>query len=162
MKTLNELIHNYTYQVQQGDIQAAYKGILDYMSKLQKSFANNYEDYEVSSNLYQGYMDISFIALSTELLKKKGLKIVIIYSHEKGDFEVWLSGRNRNITKEYKSFFNNMAFDNISMFHDNGNEYAIVECKLIANPDFDNQHLLTEIIQNGTEGFIAAVTNLLE
>lgn len=161
MKTLNELIDNYTYQVKQGDIQVAYKGILDYMGKLQRSFANNYEEYEVSSNLYQGYMDMSFISLSTEILKEKGLKIVIVYLHEKGAFEVWLSGRNIKIIKEYKSIFNNAAFDDTAMFHDYGNEDAIIECTLTAEPDFDNQNLLTEIIEKGTERFIAAVTKLL-
>lgn len=161
MKTLNELIDNYTYQVKQGDIQVAYKGILDYMGKLQRSFANNYEEYEVSSNLYEGYMDMSFVSLSTEILKEKGLKIVIVYLHEKGAFEVWLSGRNRKIIRSYRCIFNSVGFDDTAIFHDYDNEDAIIEYTLTAKPDFDNQNLLTEVIEKGTKRFIVAVTKLL-
>ena len=96
MKTLNQLINDYTCHLQQGEIQLAYKGILEFSGKLRAYFIKKYPHWDTSS-IYQGYMDISYFSLSTKPLKDKGLKIAIVYLHEKGDFEVWLSARKRNI-----------------------------------------------------------------
>jgi len=38
MKTLNELINNYTCHLRQGEIQVAYKGILEFIGKLRADF----------------------------------------------------------------------------------------------------------------------------
>ena len=102
MKTLNELIEEYTHHLQQGEIQIAYKGILEFLGKLRAEFIKKYPHYDVSS-IYQGYMDMSYFSLNTKSLKDKGLKIAIVYLHDKGDFEVWLSARNRDIAKSYVS-----------------------------------------------------------
>lgn len=86
-KTLNELIKGYTHHVQEGEIQIAYKGIFEFLNRLRTTFIKKYPPYDVSS-IYQGYMDMSYFSLSTKSLKDKGLKITIVYLHEKGVFEV--------------------------------------------------------------------------
>lgn len=159
MKTLNQLINDYTCLLQQRNIQVAYKGILNYVGKLRSGFINKYPDYEVG-NIYQGYMDMSYFSLSTKPLKDKGLKIAIVYLHEKGTFEVWFSARNRQIIKRYKSILENKTKDNISVFHDDSNEDAVIEYTLTSTPDFDNPDLLTEIIEKGTEKFVTYIINL--
>lgn len=83
MKMLNKQIAAYTQQLQQGEIQIAYKGILAFMGKLRAAFIKKYPHYDVS-NIYQGYLDMSYFSLSTKPLKDKGLKIAIVYLHEKG------------------------------------------------------------------------------
>lgn len=88
MKTLNQLIFDYTKHLQQGDLQIAYKGILAYMGKLRSDFVSKYPDYEIGNNVYQGYMDMSYFSLNVKQLKDKGLKIAIVYLHEKGAFEI--------------------------------------------------------------------------
>ena len=77
MKTLNQLISEYTSHLQQGDLQAAYKGILNYLGILRSEFVRKYPDYEIGS-IYQGYMDMSYFSLNTKQLKEKGLKIAIV------------------------------------------------------------------------------------
>ncbi len=82
MKTLNELIEAYTHHLHQGEIQVAYKGIMDFFGKLRAELIKKYPYYDVSS-IYQGYMDMSYFSLTTKPLKDKGLKIAIVYLHEK-------------------------------------------------------------------------------
>ncbi|SHE78532.1 DUF7000 family protein [Alkalibacter saccharofermentans] len=156
MKTLNQLISDYTCNLQQGEMQVAYKGILEFIGKLRADFIKKYPHYETSS-IYQGYMDMSYFSLSTKPLKDKGLKIAIVYLHEKGCFEVWLSARNREISKRYDSVFCGKTFDEITVFHDENNRDAIIESTLISVPDFEDQKVLKDIIGQGVEKFITAV-----
>jgi hypothetical protein len=160
MKTLNELISDYTYHLQQGEIQLAYKGILEFIGKLRADFIKKYPHYDISS-IYQGYMDMSYFSLTTKPLKDKGLKIAIVYLHEKGNFEVWLSARNREISKLYDSAFWGKNFDKITVFHDDNNQDAIIECILTSSPNFEEQVILADIIEQGIEAFITSISNLL-
>lgn len=155
MKTLNILIEEYTNQLRQGEIQIAYQGILEFMGKLRADFIKKYPHYDVS-NIYQGYLDMSYFSLSTKPLKDKGLKIAIVYLHEKGCFEVWLSARNRDIAKTHKSIIDSLS-EEISVFHDNNNQDAIVECVLTRTPDFEDQAQLINTIDQGVEKFVSAI-----
>ncbi|AFA50118.1 DUF7000 family protein [Acetobacterium woodii] len=157
MKTLNEQIESYTQQLRRGEIQIAYKGILAFMGKLRAAFIKKYPHYDVS-NIYPGYLDMSYFSLSTKSLKDQGLKIAIVYLHEKGSFEGWLSARNRDIARNYKLVLNNLS-DEINIFHDQDNQDAIMECILIDTPDFEDQAQLINVIDQRVEKFVAAIIN---
>jgi ABC-type transport system substrate-binding protein len=160
MKTINEQIAAYTQQLQQGEIQIAYKGILAFMGKLRAAFIKKYPHYDVS-NIYQGYLDMSYFSLSTKPLKEKGLKIAIVYLHEKGSFEVWLSARNRDIARTYQSIPVSLS-DEINVFHDKNNQDAVAEYILTGTPDFEDQALLIDTIDYGVEKFVAAIVNRIK
>ena len=160
MRTLNELIKVYTHHLQEGEIQIAYKGILEFLGKLRADLIKKYPHYYVS-NIYQGYMDMSYFSLSTKSLKDKGLKIAIVYLHEKGDFEVWLSARNRDIAKSYATIFNSNIFGDVNVFHDINNSDAIIECILTPTPNFEDQSSLIDAIDQGVGKFISAISDLL-
>ena len=157
MKTLNELIDGYTHHLQQGEIQIAYKGILEFLGKLRSEFIKKYPHYDVSS-IYQGYMDMSYFSLSTKSLKDKGLKIAIVYLHEKGAFEAWLSARNRDIAKGYTSILNSNIAGDVNLFHDNSNTDAIIECILTLTPSFGDQSLLIDTIDQAVEKFVKTIS----
>ncbi len=160
MKTLNQLINEYTLLLQKGEMQAAYKGILDFIGKLRTDFIKRFQAYDVSS-IYQGYMDMTYFSLSTKQFKDRGLKIAVVYLHEKGTFEVWLSARNRELAKRYESILKSNISDNISAFHDGSNQDAIIECTLTSEPNFDDPAMLIESIEQGVEKFVAAVAGHL-
>ena len=160
MKTLNQFISDYKRQLQQGELQIAYKGILELMGKLRAEFVRKYPHYDVSS-IYQGYMDMSYFSLSTKSLRDKGLKIAIVYLHEKGDFEVWLSARNRDLAKSYASVIKDIFSKDPNVFHDENNPDAIVEYSLVKMPDFDDPSLLIDMIDRGVDTFTAAIINRL-
>lgn len=159
MKTLNQVISDYTSQLKQGEIQIAYKGILEFISKLRTDLIKKYPCYEIGS-LYQGYLDMSYFSLNTKLLKDKGLKIAIVYLHEKGAFEGWLSARNREISKKYESvLINNIS--ELNLFHDANNQDAIIECTLMSAPDFEDHTVLIDIIEQSVQKFTDTITRLL-
>lgn len=160
MKTLNQLICEYTYYLQQGEIQTAYKGIIEFIGKLRADVIKKFPHYDIGS-LYQGYMDMTYFSLSTKLLKDKGLKFAIVYEHTKGAFEIWLSARNRDIAKRYESVLISNISNNSTLFHDYNNLDAIIECTLTPTPNFEEQALLMEIIEQGIEKFAIAINNLL-
>ena len=157
MKTLNKLIEEYTQQLRLGEIQIAYSGILAFMGKLRTSFIKKYPHYDVSS-IYQGYLDMSYFSLSTKPLKDQGLKIAIVYLHEKGSFEVWLSARNRDIARTHQPIIDRLS-DEINVFHDKNNQDAIAECILTCTPDFEDQAFLINTIDQGVEKFVATIIN---
>jgi hypothetical protein len=161
MKTLNQLIKDYTCHLQSEDLSLAYKGILDFIGKLRSDFANKYPDYEIGSGIYQGYMDMSYFSLNTKELKAKGLKIAVVYLHGKGAFEIWLSARNRELIKKYRSHFGGRISMDIPLFQDAGNEDAVLEHTLTSSPDFDHPELMTERIERGTEQFVTLVAGLV-
>lgn len=160
MKNLNRLISDYMCQLQQGELQIAYKGILDFLGKLRSEFVRKYPDYEIRST-YPGYMDMSYFSVNTKSLKDAGLKIAIVYLHEKGDFEVWLSARNREIAKRYAPVMNDMLANDTNMFHDVNNLDAIVEYALLKEPDFEDPTLLIDTIDQGVSKFVSAIADRL-
>ena len=160
MKTLDELIAVYSTLLQAGEIQAAYRGILGFLGKLRAALIKKYPQYEVSS-FYQGYMDMSYFSLSTKALKDKGLKIAVVYLHEKGAFEAWLSARNRDVAKTYASMLKRDVGGNLNLFHDESNSDAILECSLISNPSFEDQDSLIETIDQSLGIFVKTISDSL-
>lgn len=158
MNKLNSIIDKYQGLIKQGEIQTAYKGILDFVGKLRTDFIRKYPEYDVSG-VYQGYMDMSYFSLSSTRMKSLGLKIAIVYLHEKGTFEAWLSARNRDIAKRYSSI---MSGHDSSFFHDAENQDAIVECTLVVKPDFDNQDSLVQNILKETDKFVTTIAQRLD
>lgn len=158
MKTLNHLISDYTTLLQQGELQLAYKGILEFMGKLRADFIKKYPQYEISS-IYQGYMDMSYFSIFTKPLKEKGLKIALVYLHDKARFEVWLSARNREITKQYQLVLIQHPIFGTPTFHDPTNLDAIVESVLVSTPDFENPTALIMELEQAVYKFIEAVTH---
>lgn len=156
MKYLNQLINDYTALLQNGELQAAYKGIMDYMNGLRNHFC----DFETVGGIYQGYMDMTYFSLNTQELKGRGLKIAVVYLHDKKTFEVWLSARNREISNKYRKLIHSSKLHQ-PLFHDKENADAIIEYTLNSTPNFDNQAALTEEIIKGTREFAELITGLI-
>lgn len=160
LKNLTQLIQGYTKLLQDGEIQAAYKGIMEFIGKLRADLIKRYPHDTVSS-IYQGYLDMTYFSLTTEPLKNKGLKIAIVYLHEKGAFEVWLSARNREIAEEYESLVSGDISDELMVFHDDANHDAIIEYTLTPAPDFEDPDALKVLINKGVKKFVTAVSSRL-
>jgi hypothetical protein len=101
METFHENMGEYKKQLEKGMIQAAYKGLMDYLLDLRKHFMSKYPDYIVSGNIYFGYMDISYFSVIPESLKERGLKIAVVFLHETFRFEAWLAAVNKQVQGKY-------------------------------------------------------------
>jgi hypothetical protein len=106
---------------------------------------NRYPDLEVSA-LYPGYLDMSYIAVTTQELKKHQLKLALVYLHEKGAFELWLAGRNRSIQSNVREMVRGKLPSIYEVVEEAKGEDAIVRYRYPSMPDFsDSAQLLAQI-----------------
>ena len=112
---LPDLLDEYKNQLKKGLITKAYRALIKYLMSLRLYFKKKYPDFFVSSNIYYGYMDMSYFAFFSETLKQKKLKVAVVFIHESFRFEVWLIGYNKKIQKKYWSFFKKSDFKKYSI-----------------------------------------------
>lgn len=160
MDKLNSLVKEYTFQVGRGNIRKAYKGILKAMSGLGVYLKQRHPDCAVSA-LYPGYMDMSYFAFTPPELKDKKLKVALVYLHEEGRFEAWLSGSNRKIQAEYISLLSRRDTGRHQLSKPAAGVDAIIASTLLEQPDFDHPRELSEQIENGLMLFIRDITLML-
>lgn len=161
METLNDQIQEYRHQLQNKRIQKAYLGIMNFMSGLSSYLAGWHTNYLVSG-MYFGYMDMTYFAFTPAKLKNLKLKIAIVYLHEEGRFELWLSGSNRRIQAEYIERLRKKAIGNYKLSSLHPGVDSIIETILIENPDFDHQEELMRQIEEKTLKFISDMSGLIE
>ncbi|WP_423189853.1 DUF7000 family protein [Alkalibacterium sp. f15] len=154
MESLNEHLSEYGKILRETNLQKAYKELMQYIKLLRKHFKENHPEYDVSVNLYQGYMDLTFFSLTTKLVKRKSLKYIVVFRHDKMQFEVWLSGNNRAIMSEYHKKFSMYPLGEYVLTADETGMSSIIEAELVENPDFDNLIELTKQIDTGVINFI--------
>ncbi len=157
MVTLNEQLIEYGRLIKETDIQEAYKGLIQFIKELRLYIKQKHPEYDVSANLYPGYMDLTFFSLTTELAKQKDLKYMIVFIHEKMQFQVWLSGRNREVMSTYHKKFKTYPVKEYTLTEDVTGMSAIIEAVLTENPDFDDLSELTKRIDTGVKVFIGDI-----
>ena len=160
MQSINKSVREYTAQLQQGQIQKAYKGIMTLMSSLKTWLESRHPDYAVSG-LYPGYMDMTYFAFTPQVLKQRSLKVAIVYLHEQNRFEVWLGGANRKIQAETIERFTGKDLDGLTLSEIKPGVDSIVEMKLVEQPDFDHPEDLMLAIENKVAEFTEKITKLL-
>jgi len=94
-------------------------------------------------------------------LKSKRLKIAIVYLHEQGRFEVWLSGTNRKIQAEYINFMRNKDIGGYKLSQVMPGVDSIIEATMVEDPDFDHPEELKKQIEKKAIGFIDDIVKLL-
>ena len=160
MDSPNDVIREYKSQLSIGMIQVAYKYIMKFMSDLSIYLKKRHPDYTVSA-LYYGYMDMTYFAFTPDDLKSKKLKIAIVYLHEQGRFEVWLSGNNRIIQAEYIKLMSHKDIGSYKLSQVMAGVDSIIEAILVEQPDFDHPEELKQQIENKAIEFIDDITMLL-
>lgn len=159
MKSLNDSIQVYKKQLAKGDIQHAYLGIMGYLMKLRNYLRQQYPAYAVSGKVYQGFMDISYIAFTPESLQHKKLKIAIVFQHETASFEVWLAGNNQQMQAKYWKIIKASDWKVYPLTPLGERVDAIIRHPLVEEPDFDELDNLTKQIEQGTLKFIEDIRN---
>jgi hypothetical protein len=161
MPTFSDSVIEYRKQLGRGQIQEAYRGLMEYMNELRAHFAWNLPDYDVSSSLYFGYMDMTYFAVVPPSLKNRKLKIAIVLVHETTSFEVWLAGANRQVQAEYWELLKDKNWGNYRLRSPAKGVDAILEYALAPAPDFSDLNSLTGQIVAGTLKFVSDVEAVL-
>lgn len=158
-QSLNHYIKEYHKQLELGNVQKGYKGLIDYIMTLRSHFINKYPEGYVVGSLHQGYMDISYFPFTPLDLNIKKLKFAIVYNHSKSQFEIWLAGQNKQVQKKYWEIIKNKNLTNYSIQPDP--QYAIITKVLVEKPNFNGLDDLTEQIETRSLEFGNDIINLL-
>lgn len=161
MKSLQENMIEYKKQLEKGIIQKAYQGLMEYMMSLKNHFTNKYPDYSVPGSIYHGYMDMTYFSVFPKSLKDRDLKIAIVFLYDTFRFEIWLSGKNKQVLAKYWKIIKESKWDKYKIVTPVKDVDSIVEHILIDNPDFSDLEALTKQIDQGTLKFIKDIESFL-
>jgi hypothetical protein len=151
----------YRKQLGKGAIAEAYRGLMEYFNNLRLHFKKKYPEHPVSSGVYYGFMDMTYFALFPKSLKRRKLKIAIVFVHKAFRFEVWLSGSNRKVQAEYWDMIRESGWEKYNLIPPGKWVDSILEHILIESPDFGDLDALTKQIERGTLEFTEEVEEFL-
>ncbi len=160
MHSIRKDLEKFHGQLRNGAIQRAYRALLSYMIGLRSHFKNKHPDFSISA-LYQGYLDMTYFAISPPLLKKRDLKIAIVFNYEAFRFEAWLAGRNRKVNRHYWELFKDRKWPAYRVVTPAKGVDSIVECDLAQGFYLSDKDTLTTSIETGTGAFIEALEGFL-
>ena len=160
MTVFQDSLTEYRRQLAKGVIQQAYRGLMDYFWRLKSFFEKKHPDY-ASGGIYHGFMDMTYFPLFPQALKKRKLKIAVVFVHESFRFEVWLAGLNKNIQAEYWKLIKESGFSKYRLPATTKGTDSIVEHVLAENPDFGDLDTLTGQIEKETLRFIKDIEGFL-
>ena len=161
MVTFHEYIDEYKIQLERGNIQKAYKGLIEYVMALRTFFNNKYPDYFVSGSIYYGYMDMTYFSFTPKSLLNRKLKIAIVFIHEAVRFEIWLGGYNKQVQQKYWELFRKSNWNKYRIVQTTKEVDAIIEHVLVDHPNFSNLDSLTKQIEKESLTFIKDVEQFL-
>jgi len=161
MKSLQENMIEYKKQLEKGIIQKAYQGLMEYMMSLKNHFTNRYPDFSVPGSIYYGYMDMTYFSILPKSLKDRDLKIAIVFLYDAFRFEIWLSGKNKQVLAKYWKIIKEHNWDKYKIVAPEKGVDSILEHILIDNPDFSDLEVLTRQIDHGTLKFIQDIESFL-
>lgn len=160
MDSLNSRIEAYTKALTEGHLREAYVGIIGCMRSLHIRFDKDAAGYSVSG-LYEGLMDMTYFALTSDRMRRESLKLAVVYVHRKGTFELWISGKNRSVLKKYEKVFAQLPPLSSPRFHERDNRDAILEFTLVETPDFSSLEKLEQSVLLAALEIARAVERML-
>jgi hypothetical protein len=160
MESFHEFMIEYKKQLEKGAIVEAYRGLMQYFGQLKSHFKRTHPEYEPGS-IYYGYMDMTYFPLFPQSLKRRKLKIAIVFVHETFAFEVWLSANNKRIQKEYWEMVTDSNWNKYRIVAPGPGIDSIIEYTLDDDPDFRDLDALTKKVEQGTLKFTKDVEKFL-
>ena len=145
MDPAEQLYNTYKQLLSEGKVQKAYRGIIQFMMKLQTRLKTEHPNFEVSG-LYQGYMDMTYFSLTPTALSALGLKIAIVFLHESFTFQVWLSARNRQLQGKFIQFLRLTGWNPAEISTAGPGIDSVIENVLVSEPDFEDPLTLSDQI----------------
>ena len=161
MESFHEYMNEYRIQMEKGVIKEAYKGLMEYIMELRLHFKNKYPDYFVSGSIYYGYMDMTYFSFTPESLKRRKLKIAIIFIHDRCRFEVWLGGYNKQVQTKYWTLVKECDWKKYRIPSTTKGIDSIMEYILVDNPNFRDLKSLTKQLERETLEFIKDVEGFI-
>lgn len=144
MKDFNHYVDKYKDQLDKGDIQEAYVGLVKYVTRLGTTLSKNLSEHYSFGSLFQEYMDYTYFYYTNDFLKQRKLKMGLVLNHSKMQFEIWLLGQTIPIQEKYWEYLKSTKWNKHRMTRP---QYSILETTLIEKPDFNDLDKLTRQIE---------------
>ncbi len=154
------ILRNIQRNLKKEQIQKAYKGIMTFMSRFKTHMESRYPEY-LASSLYFGYMDMTYFAFTPIKLKRRKLKVAIVYIHKQNRFEVWLGGTNRSVQTQYIEIMRKKNIGDYKLSQVLQGVDSIIEMKIAEQPDFNHMEELILIIERKIIEFTNNVLSML-
>ena len=143
--SLNTLVAAYKKQLDIGDIQVAYAGLVKFVMRLKIRFSKTMWDRFAFSGIFQGYMDYTYFYFANDFCRERKLKFGLVLNHDDMRFEVWLLGQTKDVQERYWNLLKHTEWIQGEAIP----KYSIFEHVLIERPNFDDLDALSETIENG-------------
>ena len=160
-ESLSCCIEEYCRAVAGVRIPRAYRGILASLTLFQSAWKSAHPADAVGA-LYQGYMDMSFVAFAPVPLAEKRLKISLVFLHDTGNFSLWLAAGNRDIQKRVSEAFGCVPLGAYSLSPLEPGVDAIIANDLPKPYAFDDPKALNESLVAAAEAFTQDMISLAE
>jgi hypothetical protein len=145
MKEFSYYVDSYKEQLDKGEIQEAYTGLVKYVTRLRTTLSKNLGESYTFGSLFQGYMDYTYFYYSNDFLKKRKLKMGLVLNHKKMQFEVWLLGQTVPLQEKYWRYFKTTKWNKNRTTKP---QYSILESVLIENPNVNDLNMLSKQIED--------------
>jgi hypothetical protein len=106
-------------------------------------------------------MDMTYFSVLPKLLKDRDLKIAIVFLYDTFRFEIWLSGKNKQVLAKYWEIISKSKWNKYKIVEPTKGVDSVVEHILVDNPDFSDLAALTKQIEQGTLKFIQDIERFL-
>lgn len=159
-RPLSECIADYVSAVSAGDFARAYRGILSALMQFKSAWETVHPEDTVGA-LYQGYMDMSFVAVLPAALAEWRLKISLVFLHETSLFTLWLTAGNRAIQKRVSDALKHVPLGKYSLCTLEPGVDAIIALDLPKPYRFDEPEQLTKDLLQAAEVFLSDMTALV-
>lgn len=162
MENYNELMNELKDLLSKGRIQKAYRYIFDIFSDLGNEIKKNKNKVISCTSLYHGYLDMTYLPVTTENLKNNGLKIAIVFNYSLFQFEIWLSAVNRKKRNDFLDIINQSKWQKYKTIQNNENTDAIIEIKIKGINEFSNKNNIVSLIAKETILFIDDIEEFIQ
>ncbi|MBP7461589.1 MAG: hypothetical protein KBA26_09900 [Candidatus Delongbacteria bacterium] len=154
MENINDMMDDFKRHLNHGRIQKAYRYIFEIFSDVVNQFKEGQDKTISTHSLYHGYLDMSYLPVTTEVLKVNGLKIAVVFNYSSFQFEIWLSAVNRQKRKEFIDIITRSSWKKYKPVENDENTDAIIDITIKGIDDFSNKNGVVTIIANQVRSFI--------
>lgn len=159
MHSTRKDIDEFRRLLKKGSIQRAYRAVLSTLMGLRAHFESSAG--LAVSGLYQGSMDMSYFAVFPPSLRRRNLKIAIVFDYSTFRFEAWLAARNRQVQRQYWELIKGGQWPGYRVSTPGKGVDSILECDLASDFDLDDTGALTSTIETKTKAFIRDIEGYL-
>jgi len=157
---LSACVDAYCRAVSDGSLPRAYRGILAALASFKAAWERAHPA-DSAGAPYQGYLDMSFVAVAPTALASRRLKISLVFLHPEGRFSLWLTAGNRAIQAEIAAELKGKPLGGYALCALKPGVDAIIAREVPPPYRFDEPDALTETLLSAAEAFAADMTLLL-